>query len=311
MKRDGTRGMADGLHDFLADHPGRDLDLGGGVNLHYLDEGEGDPVVMVHGNPTWSYYYRRLAAALRGDHRVIVPDHVGCGRSDKPTDDRYEYTLERRVRDLEALVDHLGLDAGLTLVVHDWGGAIGMGFAARHPGRVARLVVFNTAAFHLPPSKPFPWPLWLCRDTPLGAGLVRGLNAFCRGTARIGCKRTRMPRAVRDAYLAPYDSWADRIAIHRFVQDIPLRPGDRSYDVVSFMEDRLPAFADTPMLIGWGMRDFVFDRHFLAEWERRFPRAEVHQFPDAGHYVLEDEHERIVPLVRSFLAAHPVTRAVV
>jgi haloalkane dehalogenase len=300
--------MGDGYLDFLAKHPGRDLDLGG-IRYHYLDEGEGEPVVMVHGNPTWGYYYRRLVDALAPDYRVIVPDHVGCGRSDRPGAGRYEYTLDRRVRDLEALLDHLKLDAGLTLVMHDWGGAIGMGFAARHPERVARLVVFNTAAFHLPASKPFPWPLWVCRDTPLGTWVVRGLNAFCRGTAAIGCKRSRMPREVRDAYLAPYDSWANRIAVHRFVQDIPLRPGDRAYDLVSFIQDRLPLLAELPMLIGWGMRDFVFDRHFLDGWARRFPRAEVHRFDDAGHYVLEDAHEAILPLVRSFLMAHPVARA--
>jgi haloalkane dehalogenase len=302
--------MGDGYPDFVARHPGRDFDRGGGVHLHYLDEGEGEPVVMVHGNPSWSYYFRRLAEAVSADHRVVVPDHVGCGRSDKPGDDRYEYTLASRVDDLEALLDHLGFTEGITLVMHDWGGAIGMGLATRHPERIARLVVLNTAAFPLPATKAFPWPLWVCRDTPLGAWVVRGLNGFCRGTARIGCKRTKMPREVRDAYLAPYDSWANRIAVHRFVQDIPLRPGDRSYGLVNAMQEGLTRFADTPLFIGWGMRDFVFDRHFLAEWERRFPRAEVHRFPDAGHYVLEDEHERLIPLVRSFLAANPVLRPV-
>jgi pimeloyl-ACP methyl ester carboxylesterase len=301
--------MPAALDDFLRRHPGRDLDLGG-LRLHYLDEGEGDPVVMVHGNPTWSFYYRGLVEALSTDHRVIVPDQVGCGLSDKPGDDRYNYTLSRRIDDLEALLDRLGLDAGLTLVVHDWGGAVGFGYAARHPERVARLVVLNTAAFHLPASKPFPWPLGVCRDTPLGAWVVRGLNAFCRGTAAVGCKTRRMPADVRAGYLAPYDSWANRIAIHRFVQDIPLRPGDRSYEEVSFIEGRLARLADTPMLIAWGLRDFVFDRHFLDEWTRRFPRAEVHRFENAGHYVLEDVGDQVIPLVRAFLAAHPVTRAV-
>src|SRR5262249_39567027 len=157
--------------------------------------GEGEPVVMLHGNPTWSYYYRRLVEDLASaGFRTVVPDHVGCGRSDKPGDDRYAYTLESRVRDLETLLDRLGPDAGPALVRHARGGAVGMAFAARHPGRVARLVVLNTAAFHLPKSKPFPWPLWVCRDTPLGAWVVRGLNAFCRGTALIGCKSTKMPR---------------------------------------------------------------------------------------------------------------------
>ena len=302
--------MGDGYEDFIARHPGSDLKLGAGLNYHYLDEGEGEAVVMVHGNPSWSYYYRGLVEALSADHRVIAPDHIGCGRSDKPGDDRYTYTLESRVRDLETLLDHLKVDAGITLVVHDWGGMIGLAFAARHPERISRLVVLNTAAFHLPASKSFPWPLWICRDWPLGAWLVRGLNAFCRGTAWIGCKHHAMPAEVRAGYLAPYDSWANRIAIHRFVQDIPLRPGDSSYDLVTSTQNGLEKLSDTPMLIGWGMKDFVFDRHFLEEWQRRFPNAEVHRFPEAGHYVLEDESDRLIPLVRAFLAAHPVMRTV-
>ena len=301
--------MSDGLQEFLNRHPGRDLDRNG-LRYHYLDEGDGEPVVMVHGNPSWSFYYRKLVEDLIPDYRAIVPDHIGCGRSEKPGDDRYKYNLERRIDDLEALLDHLQLGAGLTLVVHDWGGAIGMGFAARHPERISRLIILNTAAFHLPMSKAFPWPLWACRNTPLSAWMVRGLNAFVRGTASIGCKRTKMSREVRDAYLAPYDSWVNRIAVHRFVQDIPLEPRDCSYDAVTFIQDRLDLFADTPMLIGWGMRDFVFDRHFLDEWERRFPKAEVHRFSRSGHYVLEDESDRLVPVVREFLARHPVMKPV-
>jgi haloalkane dehalogenase len=295
--------------EFVREHPGRDLDRGG-LRYHYLDEGQGEPVVMVHGNPSWSFYYRGLVEGLRSSFRTIVPDHIGCGLSDKPDDSQYDYTLESRIADLEALVEHLELDGGLTLVVHDWGGAIGLGYATRHPEQVARLVVLNTAAFHLPRTKTFPWPLWLCRDTPLGTYLVRGLNAFCRGTARVGCTHRPLPRDVRAAYCAPYDSWGHRIAILRFVQDIPLRPGDRSYDLVTRIQDGLPRLAGVPTLIGWGMKDFVFDHHFLAEWVRRFPGAEVHRFIRAGHYVLEDEGEQIVPLVRAFLSAHPVLRKV-
>jgi pimeloyl-ACP methyl ester carboxylesterase len=301
--------MSRAFEEFVREHPGRDLDRDG-LRYHYLDEGEGEPVVMVHGNPSWSFYYRGLVEGLRSSYRTIVPDHIGCGLSDKPGDARYDYTLESRVADLEALVDHLGLDGGLTLVVHDWGGAIGMVYATRHPERVARLVILNTAAFHLPASKSFPWPLWACRNTPMSAWLVRGLNAFCRGTARIGCTKKPLTRDVRDAYCAPYDSWQNRIAVHRFVQDIPLRPGDRSYDLITRTQDGLARLAGVPTWIGWGMKDFVFDHHFLAEWVRRFPGAEVHRFDRAGHYVLEDEGEQIVPLVRAFLAAHPALREV-
>jgi pimeloyl-ACP methyl ester carboxylesterase len=279
---------------------GRFLDLGA-VRMHYLDEGEGQPVVAVHGNPTWSFYYRELVRALRDFHRVVVPDHVGCGLSDKPGDDRYQYTLERRVDDFTALMNHLALD-GLNLVVHDWGGAIALTWAVRNPARVRRLVVLNTSGFHLPEGKNMPWQLSLVRDTPLGPLLVRGLNAFARGATRDACTRTRLTREVRDAYCAPYDSWANRIATLRFVQDIPLSPSDPAYAVISELEQGLSKLADVPMLICWGGKDFVFDDHFLDEWRRRFPEAEVHRFADAGHYVMEDASSEIIELVQGFLS---------
>jgi haloalkane dehalogenase len=284
---------------------GKYLPLHGGVRLHYLDEGRGEAVVMLHGNPTWSFYYRRLVAELRGSYRCIAPDHIGCGLSDKPGDDHYAYTLRRRVDDLEALLDHLRLDAGLTLVLHDWGGMIGMAYAHRHPERISRLVVLNTAAFRMPAGQRLPRSLWLCRNTPAGPLLVRGLNAFCRGAAHF-CTRRPLPPAVRAAYLAPYDSWRHRIAILRFVQDIPLSPGDPAYGLVAEVEAGLYGFTDVPMLICWGLRDFVFDQPFLDEWRRRFPAAEVRTFPEAGHYVLEDAGEEIGPLVSDFLYRHPL-----
>jgi haloalkane dehalogenase len=298
------------LQQFLADHPGRDLDRDG-LRLHYIDEGNGDPVVMLHGNPTWSFYYRHLIDDLRESNRVIVPDHMGCGLSDKPDDARYDYTLARRVDDLEALLEHLGVDRDLTLILHDWGGIIGMTFAARYPDRMARLVISNTAGFHKPAGKSFPHALSLFRDSLAGAWLARGLNLFVRGTTWIGCKTQRLPKEVRDAYAAPYDSWANRIAIHRFVQDIPLRPGDRSFSVITQLEGRLPLLRSVPMLIAWGMKDFVFDEPVLDEWVRRFPTAEVHRFPNAGHLLFEDKREAVDHLVRSFLSTHPLVREVV
>jgi haloalkane dehalogenase len=295
------------LKEFLANHPGREFDCGG-LRLHYIDEGSGEPLVMLHGNPTWSFYYRDILAALSSEYRVIVPDHIGCGRSEKPDDSRYSYTLLSRVLDLERLLEHLGLDRDLTLVMHDWGGMIGMTYAARYPERIARLIVSNTAAFHKPLTKVMPKALAICRSSPLGALLVRGLNAFCHGTAILGCKRQPMPRMVRSAYVSPYDSWDHRIAILRFVQDIPLRIGDRSYELVTWVEDRLHLLRSVPMLLAWGMKDFVFDRYFLDEWVRRFPAAEVHRFPHAGHYLFEDEAASMKDLIRAFLATHPLAR---
>ena len=279
------------------------LDLNG-LRLHYLDEGKGDPVVMVHGNPTWSIYYRNLVHALMGSYRTVVPDHMGCGLSDKPDDAHYDYTLTQRVDDLEALLSHLKINDKITLVLHDWGGMIGMGYAARHPGSIHRLVLLNTSAFHKPEEKPFPWLLWLCRNTRIGAFLIYKLNAFSRLAARICCKRNPLSREIREAYISPYEE--NSIATLRFVQDIPLRCGDRAFDTVTGIQEKLSLFRQIPVLICWGEKDFVFDKHFLYEWIRIFPQAEVHRFPDCGHYVLEDATEEITDLVRDFLANHPI-----
>lgn len=278
---------------------GKTLDLSG-LAYHYLDEGNGAPVVMVHGNPSWSFYYRNLVLALRDRYRCIVPDHIGCGFSAKPGDDRYDYTLPRRVDDLERLLDHLGITENITLVVHDWGGMIGMAYASRHPERIKRLVILNTGAFPLPKAKPFPLGLRICRDNWLGTLLVRGVNAFSWGASLVGCKRNPMPPELRALYQLPYDSWANRIATLRFVQDIPLAPGDRNFDLITAVAASLDQFKTLPIQIHWGLLDFVFDRHFLAEWERRFPQAEIHRYPDCGHYILEDAKDEVIPLIKRF-----------
>ncbi len=281
------------------------FDRGADVRMHYLDEGSGPPVLMVHGNPSWSFYYRNLVLALRGTHRCIVPDHIGMGLSDKPGDEDYDYTLAQRINDLEALVVSLDLREPLTLVVHDWGGMIGLGWAIRHPEQIARLVILNTAAFPLPVGKRLPWLLKLTR-TPLGALLVRGFNAFAWGTARVGCTRRRMTREISAAYRAPYDSWANRIATLRFVQDIPLHLGDPAYALVHHVAGNLALFKNTPALIVWGGKDFVFDDTFLAQWREHLPAAKLRYLADAGHYVLEDAADEVIPLIADFVkSSHP------
>ncbi len=290
-------GIPRALYPFTAHH----FEQPGGHLQHYLDEGQGAPVVMVHGNPSWSFLFRHLVFELRGERRCIVPDHIGMGLSDKPDDTQYRYTLSSRIDDLERLLAHAVPDGPVDLVVHDWGGAIGFGWAARHPQRIRRLVILNTGAFRKPADKALPWQLKLVRDTPLGALLVRGLNAFAVGTTWIGTVRP-MPRELKRAFTAPYRSAAGRRSTLRFVQDIPLAPGDPAWDALMAVEAGLPALADRPTLIGWGERDFVFDEPFLAEFIRRFPQAEVHRYADAAHYVLEDAHEDLAPKVREFLA---------
>jgi len=278
-----------------------------GQQYHYVNEGHGSPVVMIHGNPSWSFYYRNLVKALSKEHQCIVPDHIGCGLSDKPGDEDYDYTLSQRIDDLEALLDHLNVTKDITLVVHDWGGMIGLGYAARYPERIKRLVILNTGAFHLPKTKPFPFALWLGRNTVIGTLLVRGFNAFSSIASYIGVKRKAMPKDVRQAYVAPFNTWKNRISTLRFIQDIPLEPHHRNYQLVSEIAASLTQFEKLPMLICWGLKDFVFDKHFLAEWQQRFPDAQVHAFPDCGHYILEDASDEVVPLVHDFLTKTETT----
>ena len=280
-----------------------------GHRLHYVDEGSGEVVLMVHGNPSWSFLYRDLIRELQEDHRTVALDHIGCGRSDKPGDDSYEYTLESRVADLDSLVEELDL-RDITLIVHDWGGMIGMAWAVQNTKRISRLVVMNTAAFPLPATKRIPTSLRLARTPGLGALLVRGGNVFAKGSVYTCVTRAPMSKAVAAGYLEPYDSWANRVAVHRFVQDIPLNEGDRAWAIVRDTAASLERLKDLPMLLCWGMRDFVFDGEFLNEWTQRFPEAEVHRFPDCGHYVLEDASNEILPLVRGFIEAHPLHSAV-
>jgi pimeloyl-ACP methyl ester carboxylesterase len=271
--------------------------------LRYVDRGTGPDVVCVHGNPTWSYYFRDLVRALAGSHRVVVPDHLGMGRSDVPDPGRYDYDLAARVDDFGALMDHLqiGTDAPATLVVHDWGGAIALTWAVRHPDRVGRLVLTNTAAFPLLPGHRVPWLLRPARVPVLGEALVCGANAFVRGTLRIGLRRRRLAPEVRRAYRSPYRTWHERTGVLRFVRDVPAGPGGRTHALLAETSANLHRLADRPALIVWGLRDPVLTADYLEEWRRRLPDAEVHALDDAGHLVLEDAAEA-VPLIAAFLA---------
>jgi haloalkane dehalogenase len=277
-----------------------------GQQLHYIDEGSGDPIVMVHGNPTWSYYFRNVVKEFSKNHRTIVPDHIGCGYSDKPSAAEYEYTLENRIKDLETLLKELKIEKNITLVVHDWGGMIGMGFATKHPEKIKRLVITNTGAFHLPTKKKLPFQIQMVRNTPLGPLLVQGLNAFSRGANKFCVTKKPMPKHIQQDYLAPYDSWKNREAVYQFVKNIPLTAKDQSFETVTKIENKLKEFINIPTLICWGAKDFVFDDHFLNVWKEVLPNAEVHRLSDAGHYVLEDSWDEIKPLMSHFIEQHPL-----
>jgi pimeloyl-ACP methyl ester carboxylesterase len=277
-----------------------------GLKYHFLDQGTGDPVVMIHGNPTWSFYFRKLIRELSDRYRTLAPDHIGCGLSEKPGIKQYDYRLESRVRDLESFLEHLGVKEKITLVLHDWGGMIGMVYAIRYPQSIRRIVIMNTAAFLPPKGKTLPIRLKLVRNvTPFASLAVQGFNLFAYGALYMASYKG-MKKDVKSGLIAPYNSWNNRIATLKFVQDIPVSEKDPSYGLVKYVDENLYKLSHIPMLICWGEHDFVFDSAYLAEWRRRFPNAEVHAFKDAGHYVLEDAAGRIIPLIKDFLRNHPL-----
>lgn len=271
----------------------------GDARLSYLDEGArtDEAVLMLHGNPTWSFYYADLVRALAPTHRCIVPDHVGMGLSDKP--ENYPYTLETRIDDVARLVASLGLKR-IHLIVHDWGGAIGFGFAARHPELIGRIVILNTAAFESPH---IPTSILLCKAPVVGPLLVRVLNGFAWPATWMAMHRRKLSSAEKRALLFPYDSWGNRVAVSAFVRDIPLDVLHPSWMTLKAIEAGLTQFAACEALILWGGEDFCFNDHFLARWRELLPRADVHRIADAGHYVLLDAREEVIPRIVAYLGA--------
>ena len=274
--------------------------------LHYVDEGprDGRPVVLVHGNPTWGYLWRHFIPPLAGaGFRVIVPDHLGFGRSDKP-DDPSVYRIPRHAARLEQLLESLDLREA-TIMPQDWGGPIGLAWAARHPERIRSLAILNTLA-HRPPRKVrLPMPLQLLRVPGVGEVLVKGAHAFVRVILFRGglVHPERLGPNERAAYLAPHPNWPSRTGILVFPREIPAGPTGIVSDFLESVHDGLMALRQKPVFIAWGMKDIAFVPAFLDElWLTDFPRAQVLRLSGAGHYVQEDAHEEIVPALLEFLA---------
>lgn len=265
--------------------------------MNYVDEGSGPAVVMLHGNPTWSFFYRDLILAMRESNRCLAPDLLGCGLSAKPQ--RADYSLAAHVARVVALVESAGLDE-FHLVVHDWGGAIGFGVARQLRERVRSISILNTAAFPFPS---IPWRIALCRWPVVGSLLVRGGNGFVEAATKMTTV-TPLAEAVAEGYRYPYPNWHDRVAVKAFVDDIPMRRSHRSWETLQQIGDSLSFWRDKPVQILWGMQDWCFHAGILAEWERRLPDAPVHRFTGAGHYLMEDAGAEVLPLIGGFVAAN-------
>ena len=271
------------------------LTLPNGTKMHFVDEGTGPVVLMLHGNPTWSFYYRDLIRQLSASgYRCIAPDHIGCGLSDKPKD--YNYTLAQRIEDIESLIDHLGIRQ-FSLILHDWGGAIGCGVAGRKPDAIEKLVLLNTGAFL---TKRIPLRIAAIKLPYLGEAIIRGLNGFARPATNMAAKIPLNP-TVKRGMLWPYRCWADRVAIWNFVKDIPLHKRHPSYDTLAEVQAGLAKLVDKPVQLIWGAKDFCFNLHFHSRFQTYFPKAKSVVYPKFGHYILEDAGKDAWQKIEDFL----------
>jgi haloalkane dehalogenase len=268
--------------------------------LHYVDEGAGPPVVLVHGTPTWSFEYRHLIHALRPHHRVIAVDHLGFGLSERPP--AADYRPEAHARRFAQFIATLELPR-FTLVSHDFGAPIALPFAADHPERVASLVLFNTWL------APFTDPVMLRRARMiagrLGRFLYRNFNASLRLVMPSAyARRRRLTPQIHAQYLAPFrDRDARTYVLHTLARALL---GSR--DHYAELHARRHVLAQLPTTVIWGLADSAFGPAYLERIRDDLPGAEVHTLADAGHWPHEEAPTQVAALVQAHLARHAAAR---
>ncbi|MGB0652729.1 MAG: alpha/beta fold hydrolase [Thermoplasmatota archaeon] len=277
----------------LFDPPRRDVQVGA-WRQSVVDTGpgpSGKTVVLLHGNPTWSFLYRHLWEPLAAaGHRVIIPDHMGMGCSDQPTDPSY-YTAERHASNLAAVLE--ALDVGkVTLLLHDWGGPIGMAWAVRNPERLERLVLANTVSFV--PRRKKPLSLFH-RVFASGAAYTIGtkVNVVGRVAMRFGTQSS-LPPAVRKAYAWPLETTGGRVCAQRFVQLVPDGPDHPSVPLLQEVKDGMAGLAKVPVHVWWADKDPVFPPRFAEYWLRGLPHAQVEHVSQGGHFWQEDAAQPVL-----------------
>jgi cis-3-alkyl-4-acyloxetan-2-one decarboxylase len=263
----------------------------GDVRIHYVDEGpsDGSTLLFVHGNPTWSYIWRRPIKALAEQgRRCVAFDHMGFGRSDKPPQ-LSRYTLQAHIENAARLIGELDL-RDVTLVAHDWGGPVGFGAMLQHGDRLTSAVLANTWAWELPSFVP-PF-IREFRTDGLGEILVLGGNLFVESIPGGMASRDTDP-VMMEAYRAPFPDYWSRVGMLAFQRDIPFTERDRSAALMASIHERLHEL-DIPVTLVWGMRDPVFQPVFVDQWRELFPDARVVELEDAAHFVPEDRPDAIV-----------------
>jgi pimeloyl-ACP methyl ester carboxylesterase len=278
-----------------------------GFRQHYVDEGAGRPILLLHGQPTWGYIYRKFIPALAATHRVVVPDHMGFGKSETPPGG--EYTLRTHVANLAALIEALDL-RDITLVMQDWGGPIGAGYAVRHPERIHSLVLMNTFLGYgvarrrdLPSPLETPWFRWIRDGMATGRteAVLSQLGSTILSVMQIvGLERLdRVDPTFIRAYGAPFPTPADCKGAIGFPLDVAL---GRIRDFVREGASGVAALRDKPALMIEGMLDRAIPPALaLADFAGLWPKAPVVRVPGAGHYIQEDAPEVVVPALQTFL----------
>jgi haloalkane dehalogenase len=261
--------------------------------MHYVDEGQGDPVLMVHGTPTWSFLYRHLIKGLSSHYRVIAPDNLGFGLSDKPSG--WSYRPQDHARNLTCLIEKLDLK-GINLVVHDFGGPIGLSCAIEHPENVRRIVIFNTFLWSLRGDPAFERPSRMFNNA-FGRFVYEQLNFSPEIMVRTAWgDKKKLTREIHRHYTRALPTSADRQGTWVFVQELL-----GSSDWYESLWDRRENIRAKPALILWGMKDIAFKEKELARMESLFTDVRTVRFPAAGHFLQDEEGPRIVPLVLDFL----------
>jgi haloalkane dehalogenase len=289
----------------VSSRPSRSADLGGlypfesryenldEARVHYVDEGSGPPLLLLHGNPTWSFLYRELIAGLRDRFRCIAPDYPGFGRSQAARG--YGFTPAEHAHVVEQLILRLDL-TGVTMMVQDWGGPIGFAAATRHPDRFAAFVIGNTWAW---PKTDLATQLFSrLMGGPIGRFLILRRNLFVEGVLPGGVRRKELPEAVMDAYREPFPDPESRRPLHIFPREIL-----RSAPFLAEIERGLPALRDRPALIVWPTKDVAFRERERRRWEEVFPNHRTVTLEGAGHYIQEDAAEEIVTAIREWQPA--------
>lgn len=271
------------------------VDVDGG-RIHYVDEGSGETILFVHGTPTWSFLYRHLIKALGVHHRCVAPDNLGFGLSDKPVD--VDYRPASQARRLAAVIDRLGL-RDLTLVLHDFGGPIGLSYAIEHPANVMKIVLFNTWMWSFDGDRRFQW-VGRMLGSPLASPLYRWLGLSVRLVWRHAVSRGgAYSRDAHRQYVAAADDPGTRHATWIYAREV-LGSSDW-YDGLWRRRDRIRKI---PALLIWGMKDPAFAR-FLPRWRTVFDGAEVVELADSGHAPPEERPQSVLPVLARFLQAAP------